>query len=115
MCITAVYLVSSTGCYYDKQVIPLNCDSTAIRYSGDIQSILTANCTSCHYRSNEIGVGGGYNFEAYTVIRNMAISGKLLASLRHAPGALPMPKNAKKLSDCDIAKFTNWVNNGAPQ
>jgi len=107
--------VLCTGCYYDKQVEPTNCDSTGMTYTNNIKSILVTNCTSCHYAGNDVSVGGGYNYEAYNGIKNMAINGKLLPAINHAAGAQPMPKNAPKLSDCDIAKFTNWVNNGAPQ
>jgi hypothetical protein len=113
--IAACFIVSYTGCYYDKQVVPTSCDSTNMTYSKNIQGILTTNCTTCHYAGNDASVGGGYNFEAYNGIRGMALNGKLLPAINHAAGAQPMPRNAPKLSDCDIAKFTNWVNHGAPQ
>jgi mono/diheme cytochrome c family protein len=113
--IVSCFMISYTGCYYDKQVVPTACDTANMTYAKNIQSILVANCTTCHYAGNDASVGGGYNFEAYNAIRNMALNRKLLLAINHLPGAQPMPRNAPKLSDCDIAKFTNWVNHNAPQ
>ena len=46
-------LVFFTGCYYDKadQVYPVNggtCDSSVVRLSVELESIMAAHCYACH-------------------------------------------------------------------
>ena len=104
-----------TGCYYDKGEL-LNpgtaiCDTTIVTFSGSVKPILTANCTSCHSSPNPpLGV----LLDRYSGVKNQAINGKLLGVITHSPGFLPMPQNAMKLSDCNIAKIKKWVIAGAP-
>ena len=37
----------------------------------------------------------------------------LLGVIRHEPGFLQMPRNSAKLSDCDIKKIEEWINQGS--
>ncbi len=39
--------------------------------------------------------------------------GSLYGTISHASGNSPMPKNADKLSDCNISKIKAWIDQGA--
>ena len=105
-----------TGCFYDKEelVYPTTntCDTTAVKYSTDIVSILQNNCYSCH--AGSAALGGGNRLENYTNLVIYINNGRLLNSIMHSPGAIPMPEGNPKLSDCNIAKIRTWARNGAP-
>jgi putative hemolysin len=106
------------ACYYDKEdmVYPTGgggtCDTVAMKYSVDVVNILSTYCYKCH--GGTAALGGGFVFDNYTGIKSMVNNGKLLKAINHQPGASAMPKGDPKLSDCNIAKITAWVNNGAP-
>ncbi len=106
-----------SACYYDKEdlVYPSTggvCDTVAMKYSVDVVNILSANCYKCH--AGTAALGGGNMLDNYTGLKFMVNNGKLLKAINHLPGASEMPKGDPKLSDCNIAKITAWVNNGAP-
>ncbi len=105
-----------TKCYYDKadQVYPQprNCDTTNIRLSVELNSILSANCFACHSGTAESG--SGIQLDQYAVIKTYADNGQLMSAITQDGKVSPMPKNASRLSDCDINKFAAWINNGAP-
>ncbi len=107
------------GCYYDKadQVYPsVNCDTTVVRYSVEITTILDASCKSCHEGSNSIS---GIDLYDHATIQRLALDGKfiygtLLSAVKHEGGASPMPQGDPKLPECDINKIAAWVHRGAP-
>jgi hypothetical protein len=41
-------------------------------------------------------------------------SGRLWGALNHQTGFSPMPKDAPKLSDCDLSKIRIWIDDGTP-
>ena len=50
-CALLVFFIS--GCYYDKAELTYpatatTCDTTAVKYSVDMVSIMNTNCNSCH-------------------------------------------------------------------
>jgi len=107
-----------SGCYYDKAslVYPsdASCDTTNITLSTDLNNIMQANCFSCHSSANAPVFGGNYNLQDYTTIKNAATNGQLLSSLNQdGILAAPMPQSGAKLSDCNISKFSAWINAGA--
>jgi mono/diheme cytochrome c family protein len=87
------------------------CDSTVFTFAAEIQPIVQNNCVGCHSGTTP---SGGHNFTTHSGLQAVALSGKLLAAVTHAAGAVPMPYNAAKLSDCNIAKIRQWVQSGAP-
>ncbi len=104
------------GCYYDnaEYLYPSGtCNPAGSTYSATVNPILTARCNSCHSAVAAATSGGGIILDNYNSVQPYAANGKLLGSINHASGFSPMPKNSTKLSDCDIAKITNWVNSGA--
>ncbi len=50
----------------------------------------------------------------YAIVKAAAVNGLLLGVITHAPGFAQMPKDAAKLSDCNIAVIRKWINDGAP-
>ncbi len=116
--LTGLFLVAlfATGCYYDnaEYLYPSGtCNPAGSTYSATVSPILTARCNSCHSTAAAASSGGGIILDNYNSVKPYATNGKLLGSINHASGFSPMPKNSAKLSDCDIAKITNWVNSGA--
>lgn len=111
-------LFAVTGCYYDKadQVYPQAvCDTTReIKLSVQIDSLLQLHCYSCH--SGSADNGGGIPFDVYEVLQAYAENGVLLSAINQDGKATSnyMPKNAAKMSDCEIAMFRIWIESGAP-
>ncbi len=112
-------LVSSialSSCYYDnaedlyRQLAP--CDTANVKYSVQVVNILSQNCYRCH-GGNAVD-GSGVRLQDINVLRTNALDGTLLNVLKHTPGYVQMPKNAAKLSNCDIAIIEAWVKQGAP-
>ena len=111
-----------TGCYNDKYSdlyppVVNPCDTTTITYSNDIKPIIATGFFSprngCHDAVG--GASSGYDFETNIgPLQAVAANGKLLGSVHWDPGFSQMPKNAPKLSDCEINKIERWVHLGAP-
>jgi hypothetical protein len=113
-------IYSCTSNKYDK-LYPassqaLTCDTTNISFATDIVPILSTNCYSpgngCHDVTGS--AISGYDFTKYSVISSVALTGPLLLDINWGSGAQDMPMNGAKLSQCDINKFTRWINEGAP-
>ena len=107
-----------SGCTYKKEVevypAASVCDTSNVRYSVEVTNIISANCYSCHATAVANSSGGGNRLEGYANLKIYASSGVLLSVLNHEQGYSPMPKNASKLSDCDIAKIRTWIRIGMP-
>lgn len=111
---------SCTNDKYDK-LYPVTagadpCDTTAktISYSKDVSNILNSKCSyaGCHDAGSS---SGGINLSTYTGTFDAAITkNKLLGSIQHVAGYSPMPIGGNKLPACEIAKITNWINQGSP-
>jgi uncharacterized membrane protein len=105
-----------SGCFYDKEELLYPsppCISTGSTYSSTVSPIITANCVACHGAQVANTNGAGIVLDSYNSIKPYATNGKLVGAINHASGYYPMPKNSAKLTSCDIAKITDWVNNGA--
>jgi uncharacterized membrane protein len=89
----------------------VSCDSSQFKYGANISVILGTYCLGCH---SGAAPSAGINLSTYANVRNVAISGRLVGSVSHAPGYSAMPKNASKLSACQIAQIRKWVDSGAP-
>ncbi|RYY62440.1 MAG: hypothetical protein EOO05_02795 [Chitinophagaceae bacterium] len=102
------------GCQNNKDELlnpPSDCDTTDVRYSTSIVRILQANCYLCHRAATNTG---GPNLDSYALLAVQAGNGKLLGTVSHASGFLPMPQGGTKLNDCDIATIRVWVEAGFP-
>ncbi len=87
------------------------CDTTNVSFKSNVFPIVETYCLGCH---NGTTPGGGIYLRDYNDMVAVANNGKLMGSIRHDAGYSPMPKNANKLSDCQIATFNIWIKNGTP-
>ncbi len=102
-----------SSCYYDKEDLlygPSTCDTTAVKYSVQIKSILNASCLSCH--SGTAAAGGGVKLDSYAALKTAVNNGSFLSSVTRAVN--PMPKGAPRLVECRVAEIRTWIRNGAP-
>lgn len=86
------------------------CNSTNMTFAADIKPILQNYCFSCH--GNGLSQNG-ISFDTHAGVKAVAGNGKLVGSITHAAGFLPMPQSAPRLSDCNINKIKDWINRGA--
>lgn len=87
------------------------CDPTQFTYSGTIRNLLSTHCTGCH---GGTAPSGNINLTIYDGVRAVALNGKLLGAVSHAPGFQPMPQGGNKLSDCQIGQIRSWIDAGTP-
>ncbi len=80
-----------------------------MKFNTDIVPILQANCNSCHRVGN---APGDIITENYIGVKKIAENGKLVGSIEHASGFIPMPLGRSKLSTCDINKIKAWIEQG---
>ncbi|MEI6950205.1 c-type cytochrome [Paraflavisolibacter sp. H34] len=85
------------------------CVTANMKFSTDIKPILQANCFACH--GNGL-TRDGVNLDTYANVKTVADNGRLVGAITHASGFTPMPRNAPKLSDCDISKIQAWIAQG---
>lgn len=82
------------------------CDSTKINYVEHIKPVMTKYCTSCHSTSLKLG---GYDLSTYAGTLIPAKSGKLLGSVLHAAGFVPMPSTNLYISTCEVNLIKRWI------
>ncbi len=109
--------------YTNAYEIPAPCNlPTTVSYQMHVLPILKQRCYSCHdtqhYKSLASNI---FNMEDFAQMQYYANPANginnvsyMVGNLRHDPGFQPMPKDAGKLSDCDIALIKAWVDAGAP-
>lgn len=90
---------------------PGNCDLSQASYALTVKPLLQQHCYSCHSGGF---ASGNVTLDDYPGVKTQMDNGKLLGSIRHLPGHPPMPQNAPKLSDCNIALIAKWFDAGAP-
>lgn len=88
------------------------CDTTNVSFTNHIWPLVENNCLGCHSGGNP---GGGIYLNNYASIVAAVESGKLWGAVNHLQGYSPMPKNANKLSDCNISQIRIWIEDGTPE
>jgi len=83
------------------------CVTTNMSFTTHILPIFATNCNGCH---NATVPAGGINLTTYTGTK--AISARLLGSITHTAGFIPMPSSTTKLAACDINKIAAWISQG---
>ena len=109
-------LVILSSCYYDNEeelYPPVTCDTVDMSLQTDVEPILDRNCYRCHSVANG-PLNGGIILEGHSELIKYVNSGQLLGAIKRESGFSPMPKDASKLNNCDIAKIESWVLDGAP-
>jgi hypothetical protein len=112
-----LFIILFNSCTYfnEEELFPNQvCDTSNITYTIDIQPIFEQNCYLCHSTSTPVIYYSNLNLEDTTHIQRVIDNGKLLKNIKHEPDGIPMPQGGAKLSDCNINKIENWINNGNP-
>lgn len=86
------------------------CDSNQFKYGANISIIINSYCTGCH---SGTAASGNIDLSTYNTVKIQATNGRLVGAVTHAAGYSAMPKNANKLSDCQITQIKKWVTAGA--
>ena len=111
--------IFSTSCSNNKKDVLFGCDSVNVKFSTTIKPILANNCDRCHSTATGATFGNGIFLDSYTEITAFvditsgSDGGILLNNIKHSAGANPMPKGSAKISDCEIAKISKWIKDGA--
>ena len=91
-----------------SSVATSSCVTTNMSFVNNILPIFASNCNGCH---NATAPSGGINLTTYAGVKSK--STRIVGSIAHSAGYIPMPSSTTKLSDCDINKITAWISQGA--
>ena len=99
---------------------PCNLPQT-VSYQLDVLPILKQQCYRCHSADKyKVLTSNALNMEDFTSLKYYATPANgrnnvsyLVGNIRHDAGFIPMPFDGGKLSDCEIAIITAWVDSGA--
>ncbi len=114
-----LFLLMLNSCRSDNfqdllNINPNPCDTVlAVSYSNEVVPVLAFNCYACHNLNSHQIVGGGIRLDEYNALKTYVENGKLLCSIQHGNGCLPMPQGGGKLAQSDIEKIQIWICNGA--
>lgn len=104
-------LLVTESCYYDHEELlyPESVNCTPLvnpSFVTDILPILNTRCNNCHAGTY---ASGGVKLDTYSNVMISVNNGSLLGSITYKNGFSPMPKNAGKLSACEIQKIQEWI------
>ncbi|MEI6410687.1 MAG: hypothetical protein WCR52_14955 [Bacteroidota bacterium] len=105
-------IMSQSACYYDNEqdlygITPGSCDTTGIKYSTYIKSLVAQKCTSCH----AIGASQESSpMETYDNLKVYVDNGKFLDRINSATNYMPA---SGQLPECDRKKIEAWIKAGA--
>ena len=112
--IVLVLLVFTLACSYDNEedlFSPAECITENVKFSTDIISIMNRHCIGCH---NDFARQGNVVLASYSDVVSYVGNGSLLGSIRHESGWSPMPKDGRMITDCEIRKIEQWIQDGSP-
>lgn len=75
-------------------------------YEANIKPIITSNCTSCHYGTNQFP-----NLETYSGVRSACLVNNLVCRIEGEDCGIRMPQGGK-LPQPNIDLIKLWVSNG---
>ena len=88
-----------------------NCDTNVFTFSGAIWPTIQNTCLGCHGGSDP---GAGILLTNYQQISSIAADPRFMGAIKHTPPYQLMPQNGNQLSDCRIAQFQKWIDEGMP-
>ncbi len=88
-----------------------NCDTVNFAYSSRVKDIMSTWCIGCH---NPSSAGGGFDLSTYNGVAASVANNKLLGSMKHMSGFIPMPQGGDQIQACDINAIEKWINAGFP-
>lgn len=83
------------------------CVTTNMSFVNNVLPTFASNCNGCH---NATAPAGGINLTTYAGTK--AASARLVGSISHTAGYIPMPSSTTKLAACDISKIAAWISQG---
>lgn len=83
------------------------CVTANMSFVNNVLPIFATNCNGCH---NATVPAGGINLTTFAGTK--AASTRLVGSISHTTGYVPMPSSTTKLSTCDINKIAAWISQG---
>ena len=111
---------SLPSCYNDneEELYPksTDCDTANNTYSGFVSKVMGQRCATpgCHAGPGSASIGTFDNHAGLKAVLD-AKKNNFIGSIKHSPGANPMPKGGgAKLGDCDIKRLETWINAGYP-
>jgi hypothetical protein len=104
-----------SSCYYDNEetLYPGSANCTVpvtSTFSGNVLPLLNNRCNNCHGGSSP---SADINLTSYTEVMKYVNNESLMGSINHASGYSAMPKNAGKMSSCEIGTIQSWIDAGA--
>lgn len=87
----------------------LFCDTLNVSFATNISSLVSNKCEGCHSGTTP---NGDVSLTNYAQISAAATSGTLWDAINSLNGVATMPPSTG-LSDCEIATFRIWIENGA--
>tara|TARA_B100000795_G_scaffold268717_1_gene256286 strand:+ start:4219 stop:4587 length:369 start_codon:yes stop_codon:yes gene_type:complete len=111
---TVLALYSS--CYNDSEEAlygDVQCDTDVMSYIDDIEPIITANCTSCHYG---VTPSASLNLDSFDAVKLSALNTtndglvNRVERLEGESGAMP---TNYRLTQCQIDQINAWIDQGA--
>jgi len=103
------------GCYYDHEEIlypESKCSVPVTSVFGEnVLPLLNSKCNNCHGGNSP---SGNINLTTHAEVTKYVNNGSLMGSINHASGYSAMPKNAGKMSACEIETIQKWIDAGAP-
>jgi mono/diheme cytochrome c family protein len=90
---------------------PGTCDTSNVTYKGTIRTLLQNNCVGCH--TGATTTNNQVDLSTYVGVQTVAINGRMIGSIEHAPALVAMPYHIDKLFECQIRQIKAWVNGGA--
>jgi hypothetical protein len=112
--IISISVNSCTNANKEELIPEAPCDTVGMSYSQDIVPILNNYCYECH-GANTYSISG-VNLSDYNTLKSYSngVEGQLYKNITHTSDhPMPLPPRPK-LSDCNINKILDWINQGAP-
>ena len=106
----SILLMTSCSSGGDDSDPTPNPTPTNVTYNGNIKSIMTSNCTSCH--GNPTSNGAPMSLTTYSEVVDAVNNRNLINRINSTSNPMPvgglMPSNTRQL-------IQTWVNNGMPE
>ena len=102
---------ASCNYHSEEDLFGATCDTVNVTYNARVVPILQTKCYACH---GDFLQQAGLRLDSYDAVLPVVQNEKLLKSIIHAEGVVPMPYEMEKLSQCEIDVITKWINLGAP-
>lgn len=113
--ITAL-LISINGCENSNKEVAFGCDTTNIKFSATIKSIMSNKCDRCHSAANASTKGSNIVLESHSDVWSWVdtTTGSDLGTFYNDVKTGKMPDDkVNGLTDCEIAKVAAWIRSGA--